>query len=94
MAIIRKCRYCGAEFEARKRAFVCDKCKASEGVRHPSKYVGIKDTCPSSVYKGSGYGKKCESEETISAVCKEYDPSRGETPWSYGKTMARISSKR
>lgn len=94
MAIIRKCRYCGAEFEACNGAKICSDCKDGIGVSHPPRFSGLKDTCPSSVYKGSGYGKKCESEETISAVCKEYDPSRGETPWSYGKTMARISSKR
>ena len=90
MPIIRKCRYCGAEFEARKRTFVCDKCKASEGVRHPSKYAGIKDTYPSSVFKGSGYGKKCESETTINAVLSEYDPKRGESPFDYGKISARV----
>lgn len=90
MPIIRKCRYCGAEFEAGKGARICPDCRAGTGVIHPTRFSGLKEDCPSSVYKGSGYGKKCESEETISAVCKEYDPSRGETPWSYGRIMARI----
>lgn len=90
MAIIRKCRYCGAEFEARNGAKICSDCKDGIGVSHPPRFSGLKDTCPSSVYKGSGYGKKCESETTINAILSEYDPNRGESPFDYGKISARV----
>ena len=90
MSVIRICRYCGAEFDAPKGAKICPDCKEGAGVLHPSKYAGVKEDCPTSVWKGSGYGKKCESEEIISAVCKEYDPTRGESPFDYGKISARL----
>ena len=82
MPVIRICRYCGAEFDAPKGARICPDCREGAGVSHPSKYAGIR--------KGSGYGKECESEKTISAVCKEYDPTRGESPFDYGKISARL----
>lgn len=90
MPIIRKCRYCGAEFEACNGAKICSDCKNGIGVSHPPRFSGLKDTCPSSVYKGSGYGKKCESETTINAILSEYDPKRGESPFDYGKISARV----
>lgn len=90
MPVIRICRYCGAEFDAPKGARICPDCRKGAGVIHPTRLSGLKEDCPSSVYKGSGYGKKYESEETISAVCKEYDPTRGESPFDYGKISARL----
>ena len=90
MSVIRICRYCGAKFDAPKGARICPDCREGAGVSHPSKYAGIKESYPSSVWKGSGYGKECESEKTISAVCKEYDPTRGESPFDYGKISARL----
>lgn len=90
MPIIRKCHYCGAEFEAGKGARICPDCRAGTGVIHPTRFSGLKEDCPSSVYKGSGYGKKCESETTINAILSEYDPNRGESPFDYGKISARV----
>lgn len=90
MPIIRKCRCCGTEFEACNGAKICSDCKNGIGVSHPPRFSGLKDTYPSSVYKGSGYGKKCESETTINAILSEYDPNRGESPFDYGKISARV----
>ena len=86
----KKCAYCGAIFET-ENVFVrlcrdCTSATRTGKAYRPPRHIGNNRT--------DGWYDKCESEQKINVILAENRPSERESPFDYGKIMARLSKRR
>ena len=93
--VTKRCSLCGATYNtSNSRGRRCPECIAAidHGVAYrPSKHEG--NSVRGAVYEGDGWTQKSKSEHNINVVLKEARPEKGESPFSYGKIMARLSKE-
>jgi protein-arginine kinase activator protein McsA len=93
--VIKKCSLCGATYNTSdSRGRICPECVAATRhgkVYRPRKHEG--NLTSGAIYEGDGWNQKSKSAHNINVVLKEARPEKGESPFSYGKIMARLSKE-
>lgn len=90
------CNLCGAEFrKTRARQRRCSECEAVQNqgkLPRIRKRDGIAST--GAVFEGEGWNVQPQSEKIMNMVLGEARQEKGESPFDYGKIMARLGVKK